>query len=254
MKANLTLLFLFFCILSFGQNSFEVYPKSIDFGTIYFDTVNMNRNHYAGRSERKNIWVKNLGDTPLSIKTVKWGCNFCPTFHPRQPILPGDSGLVSFYIKVDGYERLMHKTITIVTTAGQETVTFGATLKYMPHFFETDSTHFSFPDINNRNRFMLGRDTIIMFSVRNISDEELILSDFKADALISIDTASIILPAGQSRTIYAEFKARIPPAHYRMTTVGPWINTYSKIYFFSSNGVYRELITIAVDVTITTER
>ena len=59
--------------------------------------------------------IKNTGDYPLVIGEVKGSCSCTVADYPREPIAPGETGIVSAHVDTDKVEAgLMNKGVRIV--------------------------------------------------------------------------------------------------------------------------------------------
>ncbi|MBV9963842.1 MAG: DUF1573 domain-containing protein [Parafilimonas sp.] len=76
----------------------------IDFGAIK-----------TGDSVQIKFNFKNIGNTPLFILKVRASCWCVQLNFPKDPIMPGGSGMISATIKNSSYKGFLHKTISITT-------------------------------------------------------------------------------------------------------------------------------------------
>jgi hypothetical protein len=258
MKITVTLLLivLFYVQSSFGQDTFLVFPKEIDFGIIYQDTVKTRRVNYplgispynSQISEEKYICVKNLSDKPLIISDVNWGSNDCPPGFSKKPILKGDSSFISLFCNIN-YEKKFDRNLTIHTSQGHARVRYKGEVCFMPHFIDISQNDFRIGRIYNNEDIPEGRVMTLHFEIKNVSDKLILLKDFHGDSLIKVSHEEIALSPHQSRQIYFKLIAEMPTNCENC--IGNDFLSYSKMYFSSICEGYNELVVISIDAVIT---
>ena len=240
-----------------GQDTFLVFPKEIDFGIFYLDTIKAWRVNYplaiispynSHITEDKYICIKNLSDTPLIISDVNWGSNNCAPGFSKKPILKGDSSFISLSCNLS-YEKKFDRYLTIHTSHGIARVRYKGEVRFMPHFIDISQNDFRIGRIYNNEDIPEGRITTLHFEIKNLSDKPILLKNFHGDSLIKVSPEEITLDPGQSRQIYFKLVAKIPPNCENC--VGGDFLSYSKMYFSSISEEYNELVVISIDAVIT---
>ncbi len=92
-------------VIKFKENIF-------DFGTIE-----------EGTTARHDFKFYNIGDKPLVLKSVRPGCGCTVSEWPRDPIMPGDSGIITARFNSRGYAgRGFYKSIAVTTNMNKNNV------------------------------------------------------------------------------------------------------------------------------------
>lgn len=101
--------------------------KQDELPKIFFpDTTYDFGNIVEGESVEHDFKFKNIGKSPLLIHSASGSCGCTVPSHPKNPIAPGEEGLIHVQYNSEG--RLpgnQHKTITILTNAIPNYYTLG---------------------------------------------------------------------------------------------------------------------------------
>ncbi len=122
MKKILALfVFLSMCMCLVAQqapNNNVVGPK-IKFSETTYNFGTVEEGVYAKHSFK----FYNVGDKPLLLKNVKPGCGCTASDWPREPIMPGDSAIITAKFNSRGYAgRSFHKSIAVTTNLAQNNI------------------------------------------------------------------------------------------------------------------------------------
>jgi hypothetical protein len=230
-----------YSINSFGQVPYKVSPEKVDFGTLSIDTVKKSFYYNWDVTEKKNIWIINTGNEPIVISKGFWGGDCCPMDHPKVPILVGDSGIVTLYCKAFGYEKEFNKTIILKTNVGVISIPFRVKYKFMPHLTEISQCSFEISRNGNYPDLYVYHDSIVEFTVKNLSSSETKLVGFKSDSLIELKNDTIIIGPNKSVTLKANTIYPNLDKHYERFVI-----IRSHIYFTAINDQYSESFTIDI--------
>ena len=82
---------------------FEFTEEVVDFGDIS-----------QGESVKKRFEFKNVGNSDLIISNASGSCGCTVPSWPRQPIRPGQKGVIDVEFNSEGKSGRQHKTVTLI--------------------------------------------------------------------------------------------------------------------------------------------
>ena len=87
-----------------------------------------------GQKVALSFRLKNTGDKPLVIESVKPACGCTVADYPKQPLKPGEEGEITGEFDSQGREGQQHKEITVTTntTARTQNIIFEVTVLGKP--------------------------------------------------------------------------------------------------------------------------
>ncbi len=91
----------------------EVPMPKIDIRDDLFDFGEMNQDE----SVTTHFGLKNIGDAPLLIRSVKGSCGCTIAEWPREPVAVGGDAIISVTFNSEQKEGKQNKTVTLVTNA-----------------------------------------------------------------------------------------------------------------------------------------
>lgn len=113
MPLKISFLFVFFfCSL----NSFS--QAKADYALIQFDSLTQNAGEIPqGPSHVFEFKFRNIGKIPIVIQSVKSSCGCLAPYWPKEPIMPGETGMIKGLYDTKNRPGNFHKTMTIFSNA-----------------------------------------------------------------------------------------------------------------------------------------
>ncbi|MBL4703567.1 MAG: DUF1573 domain-containing protein [Flavobacteriales bacterium] len=111
MKLPTLLLFMSLVSFGFSQAKIELDSNHFDFG-----------NKFLGEKVVIDVPFRNVGDQPLVINRISTGDGGTMASYPKEPIPPGDSGVIKFHVH-SSYARIIRRSLVIQSnTQGNHTI------------------------------------------------------------------------------------------------------------------------------------
>jgi hypothetical protein len=121
---NVLIVFLFIFLGAGIASSQEKGPQlkwaldNYDYGTVYVDEM---------PETKLDIKFKNEGNEPLVLSQVRACCGTRVHNWPRQPILPGQEGIITVEFRLQPHPQRISRTVTVTSNADPATSIFRIT-------------------------------------------------------------------------------------------------------------------------------
>jgi hypothetical protein len=215
----LTLLcFMFAGCAASAQGKLRFEKETHDFGTIA-----------EGTQATYEFKVKNVGDQPVIISTVQPSCGCTTPTWTKEPIMPGDSGVITAIYNSTNRPGPFHKSITVTSNAAEQAhllyikggvgpkdlkTSHTPEQKAMSPRLAVASTSYNFGKLEK------GQKSIARFTIKNTGRQPLVVQGVKSACnCVQYRVSEPALKPGQTALLELRYNARVLQDQNEVVTV-----------------------------------